>query len=238
MDRLTRRQIIQDLKERLNQFERGNSADKGIALPVGTAFDALLPDDGLAWGSLIECLHEEGSGAADLMLRMASQVLPAGGALVVIDERGQFYPPAAAGIGIALEHTVLVRPAHSRDAVWAMEQALRSRAAAVVLAWAGSLHDRIYRRLKLAAEAGACVGLLLRPIACRDEPSWADVRLRVNAAPSPQQALGRRLRVEIMQVRGGPSRPTVELELCDETNHVRLVPRLADPTASRRRTAG
>lgn len=237
MDLLSRRQTILDLKERLSRFERAGRSDQGAALAAGSAFDALLPENGLAWGTLIEWLSDDGSWAAALALRLAQRVLPSGGAFVVIDERGEFYPPAAAGLGIPLEHTVLVRPAHTRAALWAAEQALRSRAAAVVLTWTGSLHDRAYRRLKLAAEAGGCIGLLLRPTACRAEPSWADVRLLVNPLPAPAAALGRRLLVEILQLRGGATRPAVELELSDETNDVRLVPRLADSAPPRRRTA-
>src|SRR5207249_1094082 len=99
--------------------------------------------------------------------------LQTGDYLVVLDSKREFYPPAAAGLGVPLERTILVQPASASDALWALEQALRCRAVAVALAWIDALHDRAFRRLQLAAEAGGSLGFLLRPAACRAEPSWA-----------------------------------------------------------------
>jgi hypothetical protein len=58
------------------------------------------------------------------------------------------------------------------------------------------LSDRPFRRLQLAAEAGGGLGFLVRPMACRAEPSWAAVRLGVSAQPSGE--LERRWRVEAL----------------------------------------
>jgi cell division inhibitor SulA len=235
MERLTRRQTILDLKERLSRFERETQASRGTTMPTDTALDALLPDGGITWGTLIECFGDDGDGADIFALRIGARMLRTGGAFVVVDARSEFYPPTAAGLGISLEHTVLVRPANSRAVLWALEQALRSRAASVVLAKLGAIHDRAYRRLKLAAESGDCLGLFLRSVEYQAEPSWADVRLVIHPALSPPSALGRRLQIEVLQIRGGPSRSTIEVELTDETNDVRLVPRLARATTPRLR---
>ncbi len=133
----------------------------------------------LEWGTLIEWLGAEGSGAATLALVLAANVVREEGAFIVIDSRGEFYPPAAANLGIPLERSVIVRPGNNADALWALEQSLRSGAAAVVLAWMGSVPDAALRRLQLAAETGGSLGFLLRPISCRAEPSWAQLRLLV-----------------------------------------------------------
>ena len=76
------------------------------------------------------------------------------------------------------------------------EQALRFRGVAVTLGEMGPLSDRPFRRLQLAAEAGGGLGFLVRPAACRAEPSWAAVRLGVSALPSAE--LDRRWRVEAL----------------------------------------
>jgi hypothetical protein len=107
---------------------------------------------------------------------------------VVIDGRRDFYPPAAAALGIPLEQTVVVRPAKARDALWAWEQSLRSGAVAVALGWVETLNDRAFRRLQLAAETGGSLGFLLRPASCRAAPSWAEVRLLVRALPTQRDA--------------------------------------------------
>jgi protein ImuA len=220
--------LIRDLKERLRQMERSCRPAGERTFSTGiTALDRLLPDGGLKNGTLIEWLSDgEGTGAATLALLIAAETLKQGGALVVVDERGEFYPPAAAGITIALEQMVVVRPRGAREALWSVEQALRSRAAAVVLSWAGRLNDRVFRRWQLAAETGGGVGFLLRPLTCRGEPSWAEARLLVEALPASAPAQGRRLRVVLLHGRGKAG-SEVELELSDETGDVRVVSRLA-----------
>ena len=122
-----------------------------------------------------------GSGAGTLALLAARQALVRDGsaALVVLDSRGDFCPPAAVRLGIAAHRLVVIHPDSVADHHWAMNQALRSSAAAAVLAWPPAIDDRTFRRWQLAAEEGGCFGLLVRPAAARVEPSWADVRLLV-----------------------------------------------------------
>src|SRR5205823_11439094 len=102
----------------------------------------------------------EASGAATLALAVAARALQQGGACVVIDGTGEFYPPAADDLGIPLERMVVVRPDNPRIALWAWEQALRCEGVAVTVGWIGELSDRPFRRLQLAAEAGGGLGFL------------------------------------------------------------------------------
>src|SRR5262249_55823997 len=183
-------------------------------------------------------------------------------ALVVIDSRREFYPPAAANLGILLERTVVVQPRLGRDALWAMEQSLRSEAVSVALGWVQELQDRTARGLQLAAESGGGVGFLLRPLACRAEPSWAEVRLRVECVEDrgsriedrkpqssilhPQSSILnphtlqiRRFRIEVLHCRGGVSGTALDLEWDDETgdlqkSDVHLASRLARSAAATR----
>jgi hypothetical protein len=248
----SRAELIRDLKERLRRIERAHRPADEPAFSTGTPLDHLLPDKGLSWGTLLEWLSDgAGTGAATLALTVAAHIVQSGGAAVVIDGKQEFYPPAAASLGIPLENTVIVRPANRRDALWAWEQSLRSGAVAVALGWLDNLDERACRRLQLAAETGGSLGFLLRPVACRAEPSWAEARLLVEARPAcglafarraasakPQakndlQPLGRRLHITLLHCRGGAAGEAMDLELNDETGHVRLAPRLADPTSAR-----
>ena len=122
---------------------------------------------------------DEGGGAGTLALLAARQACRDGGALVVLDGRGDFCPPAAVRLGIGPERLVVIHPQNAADHHWAMNQALRCPAVAAVLAWPKTIDDRTFRRWQLAAEEGGCLGLLVRPEAARAEPSWADVRLLV-----------------------------------------------------------
>lgn len=251
----SRAELIRDLKDRLRKIERAHRPADEPAFSTGTSLDRLLPDKGLSWGTLLEWLSDgAGTGTATLALTVAAHIVQNGGALVVIDGKQEFYPPAAASLGILLDNTVIVRPANRRDALWAWEQSLRSGAVAVALGWLDNLDERAFRRLQLAAETGGSLGFLLRPAACRAEPSWAEARFLVEARPlavvsggvvsgewsrtrtkhqTPLTTHHRRLRVELLHCRGGAAGEALDLELNDETGHVRLAPRLADPTSAR-----
>jgi protein ImuA len=242
MSQLTRQQVIDDLRQQLSKFEAtasscfSSDAEGGVSTGV-QALDRLLPGRGLVGGTLLEWVSvREGSGAASLSLALASRLQRQGGIVVVVDERREFCPPAAAALGMVLERTLVVQPRHKREVLWTWEQALRSPAVAGVVGGFETIHDRIFRRLQLAAEAGGGVGFLLRPISCRGEPSWAAARLLVEPLPSGKRLspIGRRLRIELLHGRGGTAHKSIELELSDEANDVHSFSAVADSAAARR----
>jgi protein ImuA len=229
VSRTSRLETIQNLRERVYQLERSsNRPVRGSVLSTGSALDQLLPEKGWAAGTLIEWLSEgEGSGAATLAFAVTAELLRHGGALIVIDGEREFYPPAVAGRGIPLERTVVVQPRGPGEALWALEQALRSRAAMVVFARIGASDDRILRRLQLAAETGGGFGFLVRPAICRKEPSRAETRWWVETTPAPRQPSGWRLRASVLHQRGGAAGEGIELELSHEASLMRAISPLA-----------
>ncbi|MCH8242002.1 MAG: hypothetical protein IH897_05255 [Planctomycetes bacterium] len=98
--------------------------------------------------------------------------------LVVVDTGNDFYPPAARQHGIELDRLIVVRVRRRKEAFWVVDQALRCRAVAVVIAALPQLDDRQSRRLQLAAESTGGIGLILRS-ARRRMKSFAAVRMRV-----------------------------------------------------------
>src|SRR5262245_29946220 len=108
-----RSDVIQRLQERIDGMERSRLS---VADRCGTStgfpdLDRLLADGDLRRGTLIEWLSDTpGSGAATLALCIAARLLRDEGAFVVIDKAGEFYPPAAADLGIPLDRTAIVRP--------------------------------------------------------------------------------------------------------------------------------
>jgi hypothetical protein len=217
MNSAAKTDLLQDLRERTERIAGAHRrAYKTGPISTGWApLDRLLPGSGWAGGTLVDWLADgAGCGAMTLALRSAAWALEDGGACVVIDLRQEFYPPAAAELGVPLERMVVVRPPSPRLGLWAWEQALRFRGVAVTLGEWGSVDERAFRRLQLAAEAGGGLGFLMRPMACRAEPSWAAVRLGVSAMPSGE--LSRRWRVEMVQ-----SGAVVELDIshrCTQIN--------------------
>jgi hypothetical protein len=167
---------------------------------------------------------------------------------VIIDPRREFYPPAAAALGIDPAQTIIVRPADEAAALWALEQTLRSRGVHAAFCRLGAINDRASRRLQLAVEHGGGRGVLVRPAYFRRQPSWADVRLLVRPVctrgarpdgtrlnvrhPSslilhPSSFPTRKLHIELLSLRGGVPGGVCEVELCHETGGVRVVAQLA-----------
>ncbi len=221
------RQSLKDLT-----LDNPASLERMPALSSGCpALDRALPANGFRPGTLVEWLGRgEGDGTATLAFRAAAESLRTaaggsrdGGAVVVLDRTGEFYPPAAVAQGIGPARLIVVHPGNQTDHTWALDQALRCPAVAATVAWPespdGKLDGRTFRRLQLAVEQGGGLGLLIRPESVRCQPSWADVRLLVESLPSTSPyGRPRRMRVVLLRCRGGRGEQTVEVEIDHETH--------------------
>jgi hypothetical protein len=176
-------------------------------VPTGfRRLDERLPGGGWPGATLIELLSP-GPGIGELQL-----LVPALRALTAPERRPARwvawlspphvpYAPALASAGLEPARMLIVRPRTGLDVLWAMEQALRSGACAAVLGWVGAVDGNALRRLKLAAEEGASLGVLFRPPGCRAESSPAALRILL------EPRAGGGLDLEILKSRGGaPSR--------------------------------
>lgn len=219
-----RSKSIEELRDCIHRLETSEKCAERSVLSTGfDALDRLFANRGLARGTLTEWLGEaEGTGAAALALTVAAHLLREEGFLVVIDRAGEFYPPAAAHMGIPVERTIIVRPDTRLSELWAWEQSLRCSGVAVTLGWFDAMGDQIFRRLQIAAETGGGLGFLLRPADCRAGPSWAATRMCVKSLPANSElhSLGRRLQVSLARRQVGCCAGAIELELDDEACHV------------------
>ena len=128
--------------------------------------------------------------------------------LVVIDSEESFYPPAALYMGIAMERVIVLRPPSFEDAMWAIDQSLRSSAVAAVVARLEKLSDLNARRFQLAAEQNGALGLFLRPASARSRPSRSEVqwgvsnqrRLQSPKTPEPMALATGSPRIQISNV--------------------------------------
>jgi protein ImuA len=229
--------VLKQLTQDIGRLESSTGRPAG-GRPVSSAgcqaLDALLPAGGYAAGSVVEYLRTTPAcGASTLAWEAAAAAwhASAGGYLVVVDTQHNFYPPALASHGIDLNQVIVVRPTSQADAVWGVDQALRTPAVAAVVAELEHIDDRSARRLQLAAECGAGLALLIRSAAARKQPSWAEVQWLVRSqlsAPRPTsnhwtEALSRRRWwVQLARVRGGRAGPSVCLEIDPLTGQLKL----------------
>lgn len=111
---------------------------------------------------------------------------PGQGRVVWIGRRCWPYPPSLVGPSgdrRLLERSVFVDQPTRDERLWAIDVALRSSSALVVVADGAGLTMAGSRRLQLAAEAGGTVGLLARPHKERGELSAAATRWLVSPGP-------------------------------------------------------
>jgi protein ImuA len=224
--------MLSVLRRRMEEIESwgGSGLRSRVATGV-SALDGLFPGGGMRRGTLVELLSSgDGAGAWTLGLAMVQRVCGEGKVLVVVDERSWFYPPGACALGLDLRRCLVVRPAQMRQALAAMRQALLCGAVGGVIGWFDRLGAVDGRRLRLAAESGGGVGLLVRPAEAAGLPTGAAARLVVSSIATGEPA--RRFKVEVLRGRGRGQALTLELD--DETGDVRLPAGLASPAAAAR----
>jgi len=194
------RRAVADIERKEPSLEEG-----GTSLAFGVApVDAVL-GGGLAYGALHEVapaapLHLGAAcGFALALSTRAGARQDRGKDTLWIQsdfaglEAGGLYGPGLALLGLPLEKFLLLRVARPADALWAMEEALKSSALGCVIAELteeGAAADlTATRRLALAAREGGALGLLLRHRAS-PEPSAASTRWEIASAPSQPDAFG------------------------------------------------
>ena len=164
--------------------------------------DERLPGGGWPCPGLVEVLYAH-SGIGELSLfipalqrLIANEPGPAARSIACLNPPHLPYAPAFAERGIDPARLLVSRSLTPTQTLWASEQALRSGACLAVLAWIETANLHSLRRLKLAAHAGGCLGVLFRSLPHRLQASPATLRLALWADAA-------RLAVELVKVQGG-----------------------------------
>lgn len=233
--------LLDQLRAQIRGVETAGRMHEGVRVSSGcAAVDRLLPENGYQRGTLVQWLTGGGQGADYLSLLVARHACQDGGALVVFDPFRQFYPPAAAAMGINLDNLIVLRSegrpgeqASQADLLWSIDQALRCPAVAAVWGPLTRIDERWFRRFQLSAEASGCLGLFVQPIQAARQPSWAEVQWVVsqlsNSHRSPLVSTDlsnsadseQRLRLQLTRCRGTQTGKTVELSINTITGNVR-----------------
>jgi protein ImuA len=146
-------------------------------------------------------------------------------------ERGRPFARGLGAWGAAAERLIWVRTAREAEALWALEEALKSGAVSGGLATVEAPPFVATRRLDFAARAGGALGVILRAGTGADL-SAARRRWRIRCGPSAlncfdADAPGRvRLSAELVRRRDGPPGAWL-LEQDDETGRLGVVAGLA-----------
>jgi hypothetical protein len=151
-------------------------------------------------------------------------------------EHGGLYGPGLMDLGLSPETLVLVDASRETDALWAIEEGLRSKTLSLVVGLIKEAGLTPSRRLGLATSASETPALLLTSPSGPSAPSAA-LRLRLQRAPAPSHPLdarapgAARLRLTLERCRGAPAmveERTFDLEWCDVTYRFRMAADVAD----------
>lgn len=173
---------VADLALAIRAIETSTFQPAQTAISTGCpAIDAELPGGGLHGGTIVEWVSDwAGDGATTLALLAVRSAMGEHRHAVLVDPQNEFYPPAAAALGIDLSRLIILRPTNNADALWCLDQSLRCPAIAAVVAWQNRIDEINARRLQLAAEQGGTLGLLLRNAKKMQGPTtWAEMTWKV-----------------------------------------------------------
>ena len=241
---------LASLRAQIARIE-GRSRRARSVLPFGVReIDRHLPGGGLALGALHE-VAGGGNGAID----GAAAALFAGG--IAARTRGKvlwcltradLFAPALAQAGLALDRVIYLEAGDERTVLACMEEGLRHGGLGAAVAEIARLSMSASRRLQLAAEGAATLGIALRrwrrqaEAAEFGQPTAAMRRWRISVLPSeplPVPGIGRpRWLVELIRACAGES-ADFELEGCDATGRLAVPAELAHrPAAAQARRDG
>jgi protein ImuA len=149
-----------------------------------------------------------------------------------LNEHGRPFGWGWRGLGLGHDRLILIEAAREAEALWALEETLKSGAVCAALGPAAAPSFVATRRLDFAAKAGRAQGLLLRPRPPADL-SAARLRWRIGSAPSavhpldPHAPGSARLTAELVRSRMGMG-AVFMLEQDHETRGLHLAAELAD----------
>ena len=236
-----RTEVLAGLRRLLPRLDSVSRQTRALAFGI-PALDRHLPQGGLGFGVLHEVTadsDEEIPAAFGFLMALLGRMPQAGPLLLVVSRAalGDNVRPYGHGLhrlGLDPARLIVVETANDRQALWAIEESLRSNVpAAVAGAIATSLDLKTSQRLHLAAgESG--IPLLLMKSAYAMEASVAVTRWRVAAAAAARDRFGLverwRWNVKLERCRNG--RPGEWLVEFDHAYRFSLAAALAHPPVS------
>lgn len=237
------REVVEELRKLLWKPE--GLSRKPPALPLGvSAIDAHLPHGGLATGAMHEvapATEADTPSAFGFIAALLSR-LPMVGRIVIVSSPqsfalcGRLHGHGLNTLGLDPARIILAESKTDKSALWAMEEALRSRVPAAVIGITGARFDlKTSQRLNFAASEAETPLMLLRP-ATAIGLNAAATRWRIGAASAARDRFGLltgwRWQVNLERCRNGrPGEWRVEYD--HVAHRFSLAAAVADPASAR-----
>lgn len=163
-DKPRRAELLARLRNEVARLESCHASTPPDGLAITPSIDGCFEQGALPLG----CLHEivatgrEQDAAANAFVAGLLGKLPKTSGIVWITKKRTVFPPGLAMFGLEPDRIVFAELPKERDALWAAEEALRSKAVSAVVADIANIDLTASRRLQLAAEHTGAGAFLLR----------------------------------------------------------------------------
>ena len=208
-----------------------------------SAVEASFPDNTFPTGAVHEFLSaasEDAAATNGFIAGILGGLMQTGGACLWIGLKRTVFPPALKMFGIEPHRIIFIDVSRPKEALWAVEEALKCEALVAVVGELSELTFTESRRLQLAVEHSKVTGFIHRCNPRTENTVACVTRWKIKAAPSSEDdglpGLGfPRWHVDLLKVRNGrPGSWLIEwsagsFKQVDETNG--QVKKLEDETA-------
>lgn len=159
-------EILADLRQKIQKLEgfKPESLHNMVKFNIPEIDDA-FPGKAFPLGMVHEfaCKGQEGTAAAfGFSACIFSEIAKQNGAILWITKSREIYPPGLRMYGINPERVVFVELKKDKEALWAMEEGLRTKGLSVVIGEVSDADLIATRRLQLAVEESGVTGFLMR----------------------------------------------------------------------------
>lgn len=173
--------------------------------------EAAFPNNTFPTGTIHEFLGietEQAAACTGFMAALLGKLMQNEGICVWISTSRKLFPPALKAFGIEPDRVIFVDLKREKDALWAIEEALKCEGLAAVIGELKEISFAQSRRLQLTVESSRVTGFILRTDAHKLNTTACTARWEINSLPSDPGSdipgLGfPRWQVELLKVRNG-----------------------------------
>jgi protein ImuA len=210
--RATQNDIIQQLQKEILSLQGLRKATGDCRLETGLlSLEAAFPEQTFPTGVVHEFIsytNEEAAATSAFIAGLSGRLMQKTGTCLWIGTKRIVFPPALKGFGIEPERIIFIDLAHHKEALWAVEEALKCKTLSAVIGELPGLSFTESRRLQLAVEHSHVTGFIHRhrpqtenTVACVTR--WKISPLASEAEEGMPGLAAPRWSVELIKVRNG-----------------------------------
>ncbi|MDP9078589.1 MAG: Error-prone repair protein ImuA [Bacteroidota bacterium] len=184
----TRKDIISRLQKDILLWQGFTPPPSGKPKDLGLGpIEAAFPNGVFPTGNIHEMMcttPEQAAATGGMMAGLIAILMRRGGTCIWISTSRKLFPPSLKTFNVEPDRIIFIDVAKEKDALWAMEEALKCEGLAAVVAEIKEISFAQSRRLQLAVEGSKVTGFILRNDPRKPGINTCVARWQVNPLPS------------------------------------------------------